>query len=106
MDFYFDEQWHESGRSFWRLPKKYPVEIHNQSQGIITLALLSEYRENSKEAMRTIAEWTIENMQDKQGFFWYRIFKSHTNKIPFMRWSQAWMFLALTHYSIIIEKAE
>jgi hypothetical protein len=106
IDFYFDEQWHESGRSFWRLPKKYPVEIHNQSQGIITLALLSEYRKNSKEAMRTIAEWTIENMQDKQGFFWYRIFKSHTNKIPFMRWSQAWMFLALTHYSIIIEKAE
>ncbi len=104
MDFYFDEQFHESGRSYWRLPKKYPVEIHNQSQGIITLAMLSEYRNNAKDVMRTIAEWTIQNMQDKRGYFYYRIFKSHTNKIAYMRWAQAWMFLALTKYSIAIEQ--
>lgn len=100
MDFYFDEQFHESGRSFWRLPKKYPVEIHNQSQGIITLAMLSDYRNDSNKLMKTIGDWTVDNMQDKKGFFYYRIFKSHTNKIPYMRWSQAWMFLALTKFSI------
>jgi hypothetical protein len=44
----------------------------------------------------TIAEWTIEEMQDKKGFFYYRKLKTYTNKISFMRWSQAWMFVGLT----------
>lgn len=102
LDFYVDEQFDESGRSYWRLPKKYPVEIHNQSQGIITLAVLSDYRADSKDRMNKIADWTINNMQDRKGYFYYRIFQSHTNKIPYMRWSQAWMFLALTYHRIAI----
>ncbi len=44
---------------------------------------------------RTIAEWTIKNMQDEKGFFYYQKWPMVTNKIPFIRWSQAWMLLAL-----------
>ncbi len=104
IDFYCDQQFHESGRSYWRLPKLYPAEIHNQSQGIITLAMMSEYRTDSVELMEKITNWTIANMQDKKGYFYYRIFKSHTNKIPFMRWSQAWMFLALSYYQVALKR--
>lgn len=93
--YYRTKQFFENGQSKWRIPKEYPVEIHNQSQGIITFIrtayLSSEYREFSK----VIANWTIDHMQDKKGFFYYRILKSHQNKISFMRWSQAWMMTAL-----------
>ena len=38
----------------------------------------------------------IENMQDKSGYFYYRKYPLFTNKIPFIRWAQGWMMLALS----------
>lgn len=106
--FYRQKQFFENGQSKWRLPKIYPVEIHNQSQGIISFSKISkltpiaigtEYLKFSE----TIAKWTIENMQDKKGYFYYRKLKTYTNKISFMRWSQAAMFVALTELIITLK---
>ena len=94
--FYKKAQFSPDGRSFWRLPKKWPVDIHNQSQGIITFTLLKDYAPDYFEFAKTIAGWTIDNMQDKSGYFYYRKYPLFTNKIPFIRWSQAWMLLALS----------
>ncbi|HEX7415028.1 MAG TPA: pectate lyase [Bacteroidia bacterium] len=99
-DFYRKEQFFENGQSKWRLPKEYPTEIHNQSQGIITFSKTQGYTPFATG----IANWTIENMQDKNGFFYYRKGKSFTNKIPYMRWSQAWMFVALIELIISLEQ--
>lgn len=97
LEYYRKEQFFESGQSLWRLPKVYPVEIHNQSQGIITFSMLKNYNSDYLPFANKIAEWTIENMQDKNdGRFYYRKLKNYDIKIPYMRWSQAWMFLALT----------
>jgi len=102
--YYFKEQFFESGQSKWRLPKIYPVEIHNQTQGIITFAKMNALHSSYLTFSQTIAQWTITNMQDKKGFFYYRKLKTHTNKIPFMRWGQAWMFVALTDLLIILKQ--
>lgn len=96
LAFYREKQFFPDGQSVWRYPKVYPVDIHNQSQGIITFSKLSEFGEAYATFAKTIAEWTIKNMQGKDGHFYYRLGKYHKNKIPYMRWSQAWMFLALT----------
>ena len=66
---------------------------------ITPIAIEAEYLKFSE----TIAQWTIKNMQDKKGFFYYRKLKTHTNKISFMRWSQAWMFLALTELIVTLK---
>jgi hypothetical protein len=100
--YYRKEQFFENGQAKWRLPKIYPVEIHNQSQGIITFCRTKEYAGFAE----TIANYTIENMQDKEGFFYYRKLKSYTHKIPYMRWSQAWMFTALTELLIANEEKQ
>ena len=96
LKFYKNEQFFLNGRSMWRLPKKWPVDIHNQSQGIITFAMLKDYHPDYLEFAKTISKWTIDNMQDKTGYFYYRKYPLFTNKIPFVRWSQAWMMLALS----------
>jgi hypothetical protein len=87
----------EDGRSLYRAPQRFPVDIHNQSQGIITLTQAGEWSGNPPDIdmARTIAGWTIKNMQDGKGFFYYQKWPLVMNKIPFMRWSQAWMLLAL-----------
>jgi rhamnogalacturonyl hydrolase YesR len=97
LKYYKEEQFFEDGRSLWRLPKEYPVEIHNQSQGIITFTKLSQYDRSYLPFAHRIADYTMNNMQTKDGHFYYHKFETHTHKIPYMRWSQAWMFLALTH---------
>lgn len=97
LEYYRKEQFYDNGQSLWRLPKIYPVEIHNQSQGIITFAMLKKFNSEYLPFANKIAEWTIENMQNKNdGSFYYRKLKNYNIKIPYMRWSQAWMFLALT----------
>ncbi|MFW5803751.1 MAG: hypothetical protein ACOCWG_00805 [bacterium] len=95
LKFYREKQFFDNGISYWRYPKQWPVEIHNQSQGIITFCNLAEYSHDYIEFAKTIAEWTINNMQVKDGHFYYQKFKYHTHRISYMRWSNAWMFLAL-----------
>ena len=107
LEYYRKEQFYHNGQSLWRLPKIYPVEIHNQSQGIITFALLNKFNDEYLSFANKIAEWTIENMQDKtDGRFYFRKTKNYDIKIPYMRWSQAWMFLALTRLQYENKKSE
>jgi len=96
LKFYKNSQFLENGRSLWRLPKKWPVDIHNQSQGIITFVNLSHFDPSYMQFAHKIAEWTIQNMQDKSGYFYYRKTPLFMNKIPYVRWSQSWMLLALS----------
>lgn len=75
--------------------KIYPIDTHSIAQSIVTFVKLKDLsRGTIKEALK-IAHWGIENMQDERGFFYYQKHKCFTNKIPYIRWSQAWMFYAL-----------
>jgi len=96
VGYYFKNQFKENGQAIFRVPTAYPVEIHNQSQGIITLTRLSYLSEEYARFADRIAAWTIQNMQNKKGYFYYKKYPLYTIKTPFMRWSNAWMFLALT----------
>jgi len=96
LKYYKECQFFPNGRSLWRVPKQFPVDIHNQAVGIITFSEFSSYSPDFKDFATKIADWTIANMQDKRGFFYYRKFKTYTIKIPYMRWSNAWMLLAMS----------
>jgi hypothetical protein len=96
IKFYKEKQFYPDGSSYWRWPKKYPVEIHNQAQGIITFTKLCGYYPSVEEFASTIAKWTIKNMQAEDGHFYYQNFKFYRNKISYIRWSQSLMFLAMT----------
>jgi hypothetical protein len=102
--FYKNEQFFADGQSKWRLPKIYPVEIHNQSQGIITF--IESGKKEYIDFSTRVLQWTIHNMQDENGFFYYRKLKNYTNKISFMRWSNAWMFLAMCKYVSVFKSKD
>jgi len=96
LKFYYKNQFNEEGWTYWRIPTKYPVDIHNQSQGIITLSLFKNYDEKYLPFATKIAEWTINNMQGSKGNFYYQKWPMLTNRVNYLRWNQAWMLLALT----------
>ncbi len=99
LNFYRKYQFTNGGTAYWRFPKRWPVDIHNQSQGIITFSLFKDFDREYLHFASKIAEWTINNMQDKvTGHFYYRINRTHIHKTPYMRWSQAWLLLAFAYY--------
>jgi len=58
---------------------------------------LNEFSVNKKLIEKTL-QWTINNMQDKQGYFYYQINMGIPTKIPYMRWGQAWMMYGISFY--------
>ena len=49
-----------------------------------------------------VLQWTIRNMQDKKGYFYYQLKPGISSKISYMRWSNAFMFNAMSHYLLAI----
>ncbi|MDG1477066.1 MAG: glycoside hydrolase family 127 protein, partial [Vicingaceae bacterium] len=66
--YYIKEQFKGNGRSIFRVPNEYPVEIHNQAQGIISLTRLSYLSNEYAPFATTIAKWTTENKKKKKGY--------------------------------------
>jgi hypothetical protein len=74
----------------------YPVDIHCSAQGIVTCLELQSLDERSVDMAETIATWAIQNMQHCDGYFYFQKTRWYMNRIPYIRWSQAWMFYALS----------
>ncbi|HCQ16593.1 MAG: hypothetical protein CMI36_09980 [Owenweeksia sp.] len=103
LDFYRHHQFVANGRSLYRYPAQWPVEIHNQAQGILTFSRMTEKDREYRETAQKIMNYTVRTMRSPQGFFYYKKYPWMTIKTPFMRWSQAWMFLALNEFIIASE---
>lgn len=97
-NYYQNIMFRKNGSSYFRYPYPYPIDIHNQAQGIITFLKLSKLDHKYAEFAKQIVFWTINNMQDDSGYFYYQKWPFFTNKIPHMRWGQAWMMLAMATY--------
>ena len=95
--YYLDNFWLPDGCPKYYHDRLYPIDIHCSAQGIVTCLKLRDYDPQSLETARRIAAWAIAHMQDAGGYFCYQQTRWYTNKIPYIRWSQAWMLYALSH---------
>lgn len=82
------------------------VDIQCSSQAIDTLCYFSEYSDDSLELALKVANWTIENMQDKKGYFYYRDLGWKKIKVPMLHWGQATMFESLSHLLLKLQGDE
>jgi len=104
LKYYLENFFLENGTPKYYHNKIYPIDIHAPAQFIVTLIQLGIFKNNQKLAKK-ILDWTIENMQDKDGYFYYQIKRGISSKIPYMRWAQAWMFYAFSFYFLEIKKS-
>jgi hypothetical protein len=65
-------------------------------QSIITLLEFKNLDPGSVSLACSVFEWAMQHMWDDRGFFYYRVLRSCTIRTSYMRWSQAWMLLALS----------
>jgi uncharacterized protein YyaL (SSP411 family) len=75
--------------------RTYPIDIHSPAQAICFFSGEGEEYQNLTDR---VAGWMLENMYSGKGYFYFRKGRFFTNRIPYMRWSQAWAFHALADY--------
>jgi hypothetical protein len=96
------------GYEFWRKnffladgwPKYYhdrpfPVDVHSAAAAIVALLELHNLDEEARAFAHEIALWSIRNLSDSRGYFYYQRHRFYTIRTPYIRWSQAWMMYAL-----------
>jgi rhamnogalacturonyl hydrolase YesR len=83
--------------------RKYRVDIHSCAESINCLSELSKTFPQGIKIAENVAKWTIENLQDESGYFYYGFLKSRftrkpfLSKIAYLRWGQSWMLKALSN---------
>lgn len=99
----------DKGYEFWKrtfflpdgMPRYYdhktlPVDIQCSSQAIDTLVFFRDWDRDAVDLAARVAQWTIHNMQDRTGYFYYRRYSSWlVNKTATLHWGQATMMSAL-----------
>jgi hypothetical protein len=95
-DYYTSTFFDDNGKPHYYHNSIYPIDLHCSAQGIITHVLFKDFDSNAIDTAYKIASWAIDNMWDNQkGYFYFQKAKRFINKTPYVRWPNAWMYLAL-----------
>lgn len=92
VDFYVKHFFTDGGIPKYYADRIYPIDSTAAAQSILTLTRFGEV-----ELATRVALWMMQNMQDQSGFFYYQKHRTYTNRISYLRWSNAWMLLALSY---------
>jgi hypothetical protein len=95
LDFFTAHFFRNDGAPKYYHDAAYPLDIHSAAQSVLTLCELRDQGEGNLALARAVLDWALGNMWDRRGFFYYQLHRRHTVRTSFMRWSQAWMLLAL-----------
>ncbi|PTX44477.1 hypothetical protein C8P64_0456 [Christiangramia gaetbulicola] len=105
FNFYINNFFEGDGTPKYYHDKKYPIDIHCPAQLFVTLSKLNKFDE-CKQLSAKVLNWSIQYMQDKRGYFYYQLKKGVSSKISYMRWSNAFMFNAMSHYLLEEQKLQ
>jgi rhamnogalacturonyl hydrolase YesR len=99
VEFYAENFFLADGTPKYYHNQTYPIDIHAPAQAICFFAREGQaYRDLTER----VVAWMVHHMYDKRGYFYFRKGRFLTNRTPFMRWSQAWVFHALTTYLVSV----
>lgn len=103
VTFYAENFFLPDGTPKYYHDRTWPIDIHAPAQAIVFFSCMGAgYRELTDRVL----SWTMENMYDAKGYFYFQKWPRFTNKIPYMRWGQAWAFHALTEYLLHSDSLE
>jgi hypothetical protein len=94
--FYRKRFFREDGAPRYFHNRTYPIDVHCVAQSIITLLSFKDLDPGNIRLAHLVFRWAMGHMLDDGGFFYYRVLRFCTIRTSYMRWSQAWMFVALS----------
>lgn len=96
LRFYLDNFFMADGSPKYYHNRQYPIDIHCPGQLAVTLSELDEI-ESNRPLLERVMTWTVDNMQSPDGYFYYQKKQGISSKISYMRWSNAFMFAAMSY---------
>jgi hypothetical protein len=96
LDFFIKHFIREDGAPKYFHNRDYPIDSHCVAQSIITLVRLRNLDDHNIKLSLSVLRWALVHMLDEGGYFYYQVLPFYANKISYMRWTQAWMLLALS----------
>ena len=97
LQYYLTTFFTETGVPKYYNNKIYPIDIHATAQLAVTLCRLA-CMHKYLPLVNKVFSWTIDNMQDSSGYFYFQKTRYTTATIPYIRWAQGWMFFSLSFY--------
>jgi len=95
FDFYLAHFIRADGAPAYFHNQLYPIDVHCVAQSLITLTQFQDLDSRSLTMAYSVFEWAMKHMWDERGYFYYRVLRFGTIRTSYMRWSQAWMLLAI-----------
>lgn len=93
-------------RCLTKANKRYPVDITAAAECLLLLSQTKEFLSNTN-LYEGIIHYIIDQLQSEHGWFIYRIQKPGIKiKIPYIRWGEAWMALALSETLLILKQEQ
>jgi hypothetical protein len=93
--FYRDAFFLADGTPRYYHDRLYPVDVHSSAQALVTFAALAPREQGALDAGWLVAQWTLKEMRDRGGRFYFQRHARYTIRTGFARWSQAWMLYGL-----------
>jgi hypothetical protein len=88
------------------VPKYYPDSSFPVDATACAQSLLTLCRFDDVETANRLAHWTIANLQCADGHFAYQLRRRGLVKIPYMRWSSAYIYLGLSRLEHALQGGE
>lgn len=73
------------------------IDLHCFAQAIPTMYKLNIIQDN-QDLVENLLSWAQENMQSKDGYYFFQKRGNHINRIPYLRWPNAWMFYGISYW--------
>ena len=101
VDYYARNFFLEDGTPKYYDNKIHPIDIHAAAEAIF---FFSGEGDEYCKLTQAVLRWMMNNMLGGRGHFYFQKSRFITNKICYMRWSQAWAMRALSEYYYNVNK--
>jgi hypothetical protein len=93
--FYRHHFFRDDGAVRYNHDRDYPVDAHAVGHALLTLADFSDRDPTALNQASKCIDWATKHLWAPSGYFYYQRHRWLTNRIPYIRWSQAWMLIGL-----------
>lgn len=102
LDLYLSRLVDPDGAPRATLASRFPIDIHACSTAITTLTRLAPYDPRALPTAERVLSWTLDAMRRRDGRFAYQRHRFYRNSVPYLRWNDASMLLALATYVVAV----
>lgn len=106
LKYYKQELFEADGTAKYYSASRYPLDMHSVSQAVLTLLKVSGGQEDIELAEKIIQRSIDTLYMPNKKRFVYQKHKYFTNKINYIRWTQAWVYYSFSYFNRMVAQSD